>query len=127
MPLLAQSPVMVEVLHLGLVPALIAEWARVEDDASCPHLGPCVCWTRPRLSRNGYGRIWDRGKERVVHRVVYEYVHGVMLPRTTLLDHLCRQRLCIRPSHLEPVSAQVNTLRGQATLFRRAAEYKGGE
>lgn len=84
-----------------------------------PFVGtPCwECYGRP--NRNGYQRIYDRvfKVERVAHRVAYEYINGP-IPSGFLLDHLCRLRSCIRPDHLEPVTHKVNTIRGEAVLFR---------
>ena len=45
------------------------------------------------------------------HRVAYGYLVGDIADGLTL-DHLCRNRRCINPAHLEPVSAAENTRRG---------------
>ena len=83
-----------------------------------PSLGTC-CWRwRGRLNRNGYGRVWWQGREPVVHRVLYELLIGP-IPENYLLDHLCRRRDCCNPWHMEPVTVQENTLRGEAVLFAR--------
>lgn len=80
---------------------------------------PCWLYTG-RLNRNGYGRIRWRGKEPVVHRVVWVMLKEPILPGL-LLDHRCERRACCNPAHLEPVTVQVNTLRGRAVLFKRMA------
>lgn len=84
-----------------------------------PH---CGCWvfTGPRLSRNGYGRVRWLGKERQIHKVVWELLKGPV-PPGHVLDHGCRVRLCAYPGHLEPVTVRVNTLRGLAVLYRSVA------
>lgn len=46
-----------------------------------------------------------------MHRVVYELVVGP-IPDGMQLDHLCRQRACCNPDHLEPVTCLVNVRRG---------------
>jgi len=48
---------------------------------------------------------------RQAHRVLYEWTVGPV-PAGLELDHLCRVRRCVRPSHLEPVSRRENLLRG---------------
>lgn len=82
-----------------------------------PDLGPCWLWTA-RMNRNGYGRACLNGKEPVAHRAVYECLVGP-IPEGLILDHLCRRRNCVAPLHLEPVTHQENTLRGEAILFGR--------
>jgi hypothetical protein len=80
----------------------------------------CWLWTG-RLNRNGYGRTYYKGKERVTHRVVWEYLVGP-IPDKLLLDHVkekCVNRNCCNPAHLEPVTHRENTLRGGAILFRK--------
>lgn len=82
-----------------------------------PELGECWVWCA-RLNRNGYGRLSVGGRELMAHRLSYE-AHVGPIPDGLLLDHLCRVRQCVNPAHLEPVTHQVNTLRGEALLFGR--------
>jgi hypothetical protein len=70
------------------------------------------------MNRNGYGRIGYGGKEPVAHRLIYELLVGP-IPLGHILDHLCRNRNCVNPEHLEPVTHQVNTHRGDAVLFKK--------
>lgn len=80
-------------------------------------IGECWIWVA-RLNRNGYGRLHHEGFEKMAHRVCYETFVGP-IPEGLLLDHRCRNRCCVNPAHLEPVTHQVNTLRGEAKLFGR--------
>jgi hypothetical protein len=82
-----------------------------------PKLGECWVWLS-RLNRNGYGRLKWEGRDLMAHRLSYE-VHVGPIPDGLVLDHLCRVRCCVNPSHLEPVTVQVNTPRGEARLFGR--------
>lgn len=66
----------------------------------------CWIWTG-HISKNGYGKT---GKT-VAHRVVYSLLAGI-IPKGKQLDHLCRVRCCVNPSHLEPVTQQENIARG---------------
>lgn len=70
----------------------------------------CWYWTGS-ISGTGYGQIGSRDKVLVAHRVVYETLVG-QIPKGLHLDHLCRNKLCVNPQHLEPVSPKVNILRG---------------
>lgn len=72
----------------------------------------CWEWMGGRAT-NGYGYV-SRGRARskiVAHRVVYTIYRG-QIPDGLPLDHLCRNRGCVNPEHLEPVSMRENTLRG---------------
>jgi hypothetical protein len=69
----------------------------------------CWEWQGARNGK-GYGHIRYLGKVREVHRLVFELL-GVSLPQLPI-DHLCRNTACLNPTHLEPVSTQVNVLRG---------------
>lgn len=72
----------------------------------------CWQWTAG-VGKAGYGIFWLEGKSVLAHRVVYQIFEGP-IPDGLQLDHLCRNRLCVRPDHLEPVSARTNTLRSEA-------------
>ena len=69
----------------------------------------CWEWQGSRLGVSDYGRF----DHEMAHRVSYEYFVGP-IPDGLTLDHLCRNRPCVRPSHLEPVTMQENILRGLA-------------
>jgi hypothetical protein len=75
------------------------------------------------VCKDGYGRFWTGYKKHnaLSHRCYYEHVHGPLDP-LQLLDHKCRNRACCNPDHLEPVSNQVNVLRGYSA--RRAEEMR---
>lgn len=70
------------------------------------------CWTWTGASSRGYGRI-DSGppehRSLRAHRVAYELLVGP-IPTGMVLDHLCRNTLCVRPTHLEPVTSYVNVV-----------------
>lgn len=87
-------------------PAEVRFWRRVEvDDAT-----GCWVWTGT-MDQNGYARMNDQGKQWTVHRWSYVRSCG-NVPIGLQLDHLCRNRACVNPDHLEPVTARVNNLRG---------------
>lgn len=73
-----------------------------------PHTG-CLVWQGSRNS-NGYGTDWSSGKPRLAHHVAWERLKGAV-PADRQLDHLCRNRLCSAPAHLELVSRSENLLR----------------
>ena len=72
------------------------------------------CWEYPCRNGSGYGVIGlggRGGKTARTHRVVYEALVGP-IPEGLDIDHLCRNRSCCNPQHLEPVTRQVNAQRG---------------
>lgn len=70
------------------------------------------CWEWDNVTRpDGYGRVWWNGRTQLAHRAVFEASFGAVPPGLEL-DHLCRVRHCCNPEHLEPVTHQINTLRG---------------
>jgi hypothetical protein len=77
--------------------------------------GPNECW--PWLAcvlGTGYGQISAGSREEgmlLAHRVAYTLLVGP-IPDGLELDHLCRNRGCVNPAHLEPVTRQENVLRG---------------
>ena len=70
------------------------------------------CWEFQRLDHAGYGRFWINGRSVRAHRWCFEFMVGE-IPPGLFLDHLCRNRSCVNPDHLEPVTPRINTLRGE--------------
>jgi hypothetical protein len=75
----------------------------------------CWEWTAC-LSTSGYGRINANGRVENAHRVAYELIESP-IPVGLFLDHLCRNRACINPAHLEPVTNRENILRSPINQF----------
>ena len=69
------------------------------------------CWYWLGSTTSGYGRVRAGGRDRLAHIVTYEIEVGPIPPGLEL-DHLCRQRSCRNPAHLEPVTRSINVLRG---------------
>jgi len=72
---------------------------------------------------NGYGKVrWGpEHRIRKAHAVVWEIAHDEPVPDDIEPDHLCRNRACVRPDHLEFVTHQVNMLRGETVAATAAA------
>jgi hypothetical protein len=74
------------------------------------------CWVwRDHVTGSGYGQVFWGGKGepgRVVHRIAYEALVGPLPAGLPDLDHLCRNRRCVNPDHLEPVTRRENVRRG---------------
>lgn len=69
----------------------------------------------------GHGRVRVAGVKVLVHRWVWEFLVGE-IPEGLELDHLCRNPPCANPEHLEPVTHQVNVLRGEAPAALNAVK-----
>lgn len=83
-------------------------WRHIEKTDGCWH------WRGAKF-KNGYGRIktvivGQPTVNHLVHRLAYESMRGPV-PAGLVLDHLCRNRACVNPAHLEAVSHRVNILR----------------
>lgn len=99
-------------------PAETRFWPRVEV------VGDCWLW-RGALHR-GYGSFRGDGRSLKAYRWAWESVNGPV-PAGLELDHLCRNKACVRPDHLDPVPHSVNVARGDAGGYiRRRTHCKYG-
>ncbi|AVZ72963.1 HNH endonuclease [Streptomyces lunaelactis] len=83
-------------------------WVKV----ALPNENGCLLWTAGKTSR-GYGAFDHCGRKVVAHRFAYAALVGPV-PEGLELDHLCRDRACVTPDHLEPVTHVENVRRGDA-------------
>lgn len=73
----------------------------------------CWEWTGTKQA-NGYGAFYENGRVLRSHRWSYEH-HVGPIPDGLQIDHLCRNRACVNPAHLEPVTALENARRAMRT------------
>lgn len=89
-------------------------WSKVEESTD-----GCWLWTAA-LNGHGYARFWWplAGKAVYGHRLAFDVV-GPGLTPGLVLDHLCRNRACVNPAHLEEVTLRLNIQRGNAPTMQR--------
>lgn len=80
----------------------------------------CWTWTAYTLP-GGYGFFFADGRNVLAHRFAYSQFVGA-IPPGLVIDHLCRNRACVNPEHLEPVSMRENLMRGNGVAARNAAK-----
>jgi hypothetical protein len=82
--------------------------------------GVCWEWTASR-NAGGYGQFRVARSMRGAHRVAYTLLVGPV-PAGLDLDHLCRNRACVNPDHLQPVTRQTNIRRGSSLVAGQARQ-----
>lgn len=78
----------------------------------CGYETPCWIWLLKK-HHAGYGWVGVKGRQWLAHRWYYEQANGP-IPDGLQLDHLCRQKICVNPDHLEPVTPLRNARRGSS-------------
>lgn len=94
-------------------------WSKVDRGA------PDECWPwKASTFHHGYGQFKVHPDNRLAHRVAYELARGP-IPDGLTIDHLCRNKLCQNPSHLEVVTIAEN-IRRRDVAFAEARAGKCG-
>lgn len=73
-------------------------------------IGACWEWAGSTGS-HGYGQISINGKPRLVHRLIFEIKNGRRIKNKLTIDHLCFNKRCFNPRHLEEVTHRENNIR----------------
>ncbi len=91
-------------------------WALVEKTETC--------WLWQGYTAKGYGRLRVEGHRIQAHRYAYEILVG-SIPVGYCLDHLCRVRSCVNPSHLEIVTKKTHCPQGHEYTALNVRLYRG--
>jgi hypothetical protein len=88
---------------------------------------PCLVWTGWNNGK-GHGKFSFKGRDHYTHRHSFELANNVTLETEDIVDHLCRNRPCWNPDHLEHVTMGVNTMRGLGvhSQFKPRSDYVNG-
>lgn len=93
-------------------------WEKVDKNGPiperCPELGPCWQWTAS-CRKGGYGQLVFGKISKTAHIYSWE-IHVGPVDVGLFLDHLCSNRRCVNPTHLEPVTPRVNIARSAHCL-----------
>ena len=79
----------------------------------------CWLWEGYKNMVGGYGRISYPKTNTLVHKLAYETRKGSPVAEGLELDHLCREKSCWNPAHLEEVTRSINTKRGLVPILNR--------
>lgn len=93
-----------------------AFWEQVKKTSGC------WLWTG-RVINSGYGQVSIEGRKWLPHRYSYTAAYGD-IPDGKFIDHRCRNKLCVRPDHLRPVSNTQN-LRAQGLRTNNTSGVRG--
>jgi hypothetical protein len=71
------------------------------------------------ITTNGYSRIRVGNKQIQAHRWVWELING-QIPKDMVIDHICRNRLCVAIDHLRMITQQENIMAGLHNIDNRS-------
>lgn len=91
----------------------LAEWRKI----TISNVEDCWIWKGAKL--HGYGVTSHKKLDKYAHRWMYKKLIGP-IPKELCVDHLCRNRACVNPFHMELVSIGVNVMRGDTIPSRNA-------
>lgn len=100
----------------GLITQESRFWSRVD------RRGEHVCWVWQGSLHDGYGYVHLKGFPAGAHRVSWLLLKGSLPVPPLELDHICRNRACVNPNHLEPVTHRVNVLRGEGVAAQKSRQ-----
>lgn len=91
-------------------------WSKVDKSSEC--------WNWTGATWKGYGSFYVRdriahGRHLLAHRVAYALTKG-QIPGDMTVDHVCRNRSCVNPNHLQLLSNEENLLRGEGICAKNA-------
>jgi hypothetical protein len=97
------------------------------DEVFAQRVDVGLCWEWTGASNNGYGKAFFEGRIWLAHRLVWTMLVGPILD-DLVLDHLCRNTICVNPDHLEVVTLAENKRRGysKAAINARKTHCKKG-
>jgi len=88
------------------------EKTRLENyiaERTAPGENGCLVWSLS-LGSHGYPQAYDGKTNKLAHRLAYEVLVGP-IPAGLQIDHLCRNKRCVNPQHLQAVTQQINIRR----------------
>ena len=86
---------------------------RIDDETGCWH------WLG-YIDKGGYGAYNYDGHYTSAHRAVWQLHYDITLPRHLQVDHLCQQRDCVNPAHLQVTTAMTNMRRRTSVRLSEA-------